>query len=309
MYNDRKRFGINTCTRIKPKENLSSVSESEFLQYIDNIYDGVVLNNDRKVLGGKELDVYIPDRKLAFEYNGVYWHGEHYKDKNYHMEKSVTCLGKGIRLVHVWEDDWLYKTDIVKNLIRGELGLHENKINARDCEIGSVGFKEAREFCNTYHIQGYTTAKVSAGLYHDGGLVMVCLFGPRRRISGGVPVKGEWELYRMCSVFDTRVRGGASKLLKWFIKNYSPAKVTTFADLGVSDGGVYEKMGFKRECFVDPTYYWVVDNVRKPRYMFQKSNLHECKENQNLTEVEVMHARGCYRCWDAGKIKYSIVFR
>lgn len=136
---------------------------------------------------------------------------------------------------------------------------------------------------------------------------MVCLFGQRKRISGGIPVEWEWELYRMCSVFGLRVRGGASKLLKWFVENHNPKKVTTFADLGVLDGGVYEKMGFKEEYLVDPSYYWTKGLRRYPRYRFQKSNLEEYKKDSSLTEDAVIRKRGYWKCWDAGKIKYSIV--
>ena len=308
LYNDRKRYGYETCTKLNPIGVLNSGREQELLLYIQNIYNGKIIENDRKLLEGKELDIYLPKKKLAFEFNGVYWHSDIYKEKDYHYNKSISCLGKGVQLIHIWEDDWKYKKDIVKNLIRGKLGLHTNKINARDCVVKEINPKTAKEFCDTYHIQGYTSSQVKLGLYKRNQLVMVCLFAKKRRLIGRKPKEGEWELSRMCSPFDTHVRGGASKLLKHFVKLYRPKTIITFADLSVSNGGVYEKMGFEKEHIVSPTYYWTMMDIRLPRYRFQKSNLVECVEHPELTEDEVMRNRGYVKCWDAGKIKYRIDF-
>ena len=304
MYCDRKRRGYETCTKLNPIGYASSGCENLLYEYIKTLYFGEILKNDRKLLGGKELDIYLPEKRLAFEFNGVYWHSEINVNENYHYNKSISCLNKGVQLIHIWEDDWLNKQDILKNLIRGKLGLHTNKLNARDCTVKEIDSKTAKKFCDTYHIQGYTPSQVKLGLYKDSQLVMVCLFTHKRRLIGGKPKDGEWELSRVCSPFDTHVRGGASKLLKHFIRLYDPKSIVTFADLSVSNGEVYEKMGFKKEYIVPPTYYWVVDGVRLPRYRFQKSNLQECKEHPELTEREVMESRGSFRCWDAGKIKY-----
>ena len=305
---DRIIGGYETCTKLNPIGVLNSGREQELLLYIQDIYNGKIIENDRKLLNGKELDIYLPEKKLAFEFNGVYWHSDIYKEKDYHYNKSISCLNKGVQLIHIWEDDWLNKQDILKNLIRGKLGLHTNKLNARNCVVKEIDSKTAKEFCETYHIQGYTSSQVKLGLYKDNQLVMVCLFGPVRRISGAGKKDGEWELYRMCSPFDTHVRGGASKLLKHFARLYNPKSIVTFADLSVSNGDVYEKMGFKKEYVVPPTYYWAINGVRYPRYRFQKSNLVECVEYPELTEDEVMRNRGYVKCWDAGKIKYRIDF-
>lgn len=304
IYNDRKRLGLVTCTKLNPIHSFVSGCEKELYNYITSVYKGSVFENDRKVLNGKELDIYIPDKRLAFEYNGLFWHSEGYVGKNYHKEKTLGCIKNGVRLIHIWEDDWIEKKEILKNLINGLLGLHTFKINARDCEIHEIDTENAKQFCNKYHIQGYCGSKVKVGLFNNGTLVMVALFGKKRRLSGGVPKDNEWELYRMCSVFNTRVRGGASKLINWFVKTYKPNSVTTFADLCISNGETYEKIGFKKTNISEPSYWWVCNNKRHSRQKFQKSNLIECVSNPKLTENDVMVKRGYTRCWDAGKIKY-----
>lgn len=303
-YDDRKTHGYETCTILNPMGVQTSGRELELLDYIKGVYNGEIVESDRKVLNGKELDVYLPELKTAFEFNGIYWHGEMFKDKNYHYEKTAKCAEKGIQLIHIWEDDWIYKKDAVKNLIRGKLGVQENKINARDCLVKELDMRTAKDFCETYHLQGYTNAPIKLGLYKDDKLVMVALFGQGRTISGGGKKEGEWELYRMCSLFDTLVRGGASKLVKHFTNLVHPKTIYTFADLCVSNGKLYEKIGFEKLYVVEPTYFWCIGDKRYPRYRFQKSNLVECKENPSLTENEVMRKRGYHKCWDAGKIKY-----
>ena len=42
-----------------------------------------------------EKDVYIPDY-LALEFNGLYWHSEFGKDKNYHLNKTLLCKEQDI---------------------------------------------------------------------------------------------------------------------------------------------------------------------------------------------------------------------
>jgi len=61
--------------------------------------------NDRKILKGKEIDIYIPEYNLAIEFNGLYWHSEIYKDKNYHLNKTEECLKNNIQLIHIFEDE------------------------------------------------------------------------------------------------------------------------------------------------------------------------------------------------------------
>lgn len=98
---------------------------------IDNIVE-----NSKSIISPQELDIYLPDYKLAIEYNGLYWHSEQAGlDKNYHIDKTMTCEEKGIRLIHVFSDDWEFKKEIVKSRLRSILGFNSNRIGARKCTI------------------------------------------------------------------------------------------------------------------------------------------------------------------------------
>ena len=142
--------------------------EKEILNFIKPIYDGVIIENDRHILNGKELDIYLPELKIAFEFNGIYWHNEFNKEINYHQDKSLKCLQNGIQLIHIWEDDWNYKKDIIKDYMKTKLGLSENKIGARKCKIKLVDNKSAYDFLDKYHIQGSVKNGKSIGLFLVG---------------------------------------------------------------------------------------------------------------------------------------------
>ena len=82
---------------------LFSHNEIEIGDYIASIIgEKNIIRNDRTVLDGNELDIYIPNKNIAFEFDGLYWHSEIKKtDKKYHLNKTDMCLSKGIQLIHI----------------------------------------------------------------------------------------------------------------------------------------------------------------------------------------------------------------
>lgn len=100
------------------ESRVTSKGEKELCQYIKSVYSGKVLENTRKFIGRKELDIYLPELKLAFEYNGNYWHALYEeKDPGYHDHKRQLCKDAGITLIEVWENDWKKESDKIKKEI------------------------------------------------------------------------------------------------------------------------------------------------------------------------------------------------
>lgn len=132
LFHNRLSHNINTCTICYPENALSSEKEIQLLNFIKQHYDGLIIENDRKILNGRELDIYLPDLNIAFEYNGLYWHSNIYKNDNYHLNKMLDCLHKDIQLIHIWEDDWLYNSDLIKERI---INVLNNDINIDQLEI------------------------------------------------------------------------------------------------------------------------------------------------------------------------------
>jgi hypothetical protein len=286
------------CNKIsKPEKNL--------LKFLD----GLNINykpNDRVFLNGKELDVYIPSHNLAIEFNGLYWHSELFKDKNYHLKKTELCESKGIKLIHVFEDEWIHKQDIVKSRIKNILGLIENKIYARKCEIRIVNSNDSKIFLNNNHIQGCVNSSIRVGLYYNNELVSLMTFGKLRKSLGSLSTDNKYELIRFCNKLNTNVIGGASKLLKNFIKNYQPKEIISYADRRWSQGELYENIGFEFIHNSKPNYFYVLNNLRKNRFSFRKDLL--IKEGYDIykSEHEIMLDRCIYRIYDCGSKKYIL---
>lgn len=297
LYNRYFVYHTPICTICNPIDKLSSVTEKNIAEFL-NKNNIVVIENDRTVLHGHELDIYLPEKKLAFEYDGLYWHSELYKDKNYHLSKTEECEKQGIQLIHIFEDEWIYKRDIVKSRINGLLGLN-NRIFARKCQVKEVPYKESEGFLNMCHIQGNCMSTYRYGLYYNDELVSLMTFGKSRFN------KNEFELLRYCNKLNTNVVGGASRLFNHFLKEHGEIQeVISFADRRWSIGNLYKKLEFTLVGHTDPAYYYIIDGIRHNRVEFQKHKLIVEGFSPDKTEHEIMLSRKIYRIYDCGNLKY-----
>ncbi len=96
--------------------NHNSSQEIEIINFLKTIYNGNVIQNF-KLPNSKEIDIYLPELELAIEYNGIYWHSEIYKSKNYHLEKTQECEKLNIQLIQIFEDEWFQNTDKIKQYL------------------------------------------------------------------------------------------------------------------------------------------------------------------------------------------------
>jgi len=199
-YHNRKRLGKNLCTVCFPISDNTSISENEIKKYIHSIYSGDIIQSYRD---GLEIDIYLPHFKIGFEFNGLHWHSNSYKEKNYHLNKTNYFRERGIRIIHIWEDDWNLKKDIIKSQIRNLIGLSD-KIWARKCQIKEItDVKLIKNFLNNNHIQGYTRSSIKIGLYYKEELVSMVIFD---NIEGRYKMqKGGWNLSRFCNKKNTSI--------------------------------------------------------------------------------------------------------
>jgi hypothetical protein len=292
-----------TCINCNPFYKKDSYGENELEEYVKSLTTNVIIN-DRKLLNGKELDIVIPNNNIAIEFDGLYWHNELHVDSNYHLNKTIDCERQGIQLIHIFEDEWLYKQDIVKSRIKNILGLTENKIFARKCIIKEVNKNKSKEFLDNNHIQGNVNSKIKLGLYYNNELVSLMTFGSGRILMGGN--KTQYELLRFCNKLNTNVIGGAGKLLKYFIKTYQPKQIISYADKRWSQGNLYEKLGFEFIHDSKPNYYYIINNKKYYRFGFRKSILVKEGYDINKSEHQIMKDRGIYRIYDCGSKRYEI---
>ena len=294
---------LNCCTICNPVSELRSIKEKELSDFINDLgFD--VTTSDRDILNGKEIDILVKEKNIGFELNGLYYHCDLFKDKNYHIDKTNECNKEGIRLIHIFEDEWDNKKDIVKSRIKNLLGLTDNRIYGRKCIIKKVPTKIKTKFLNENHIQGTVGSKINYGLYYGDELVSIMTFGKGRNVMNGSNY--EWELLRFCNKINHSVIGGASKLLKHFIKENNPINIISYADIRWSDGNLYNKLGFDYKNSSKPNYYYVVNKKREHRYKFRKDVLVSEGFDSNKTEKEIMTERGYNRIYDCGNLVYSI---
>jgi hypothetical protein len=296
------------CPHCEPVMNGVSNVELEVLDYVKSIYDGEVIHGDRTILNGKELDIYVPAKNFAIEFNGTYWHSADVEtDKEmstYHLNKTIGCESNGINLMYIWEHDWndTIKQKIIKSMIRSKLGLGE-RIYARETEVREVSTTVTKQFLVLNHLQGHSNSSINYGLYHQGDLVALMTFGKPR-----FNKNYEWELIRYCSLTNHNVVGGASKLLKHFRKNHT-GSIISYANREHSSGGLYRSLGFNLINESQPGYQWWSGKVILKRYQTQKHKLSKLlgeSFDPSKTESENMFNNGYRRIWDCGNLVYEL---
>lgn len=272
--------------------------ENQIVCLIKQWLPNVTVNQSDKSLIGKELDIYLPDYKLAFECNGTYWHSElNGRGRAYHLEKTRQCNEKGVHLIHIWEHQWLLKKELMISRIRSLLNLN-TVLYARKCEIKQITNKEAATFLQKNHIQGSCSSSIQLGLFLNNNLLSVMTFGKSR-----FSKVAAYELLRFCNSIDHNVVGGASKLFKQFIKLYSPKSVISYSDKSFNRGTLYQKLGFEYSHTSPPSYHYTKNySVIENRVKFQKHKLNSVltKFDSTKSEWDNMQDNGYDRIWDCG---------
>lgn len=298
------------------RENVWSASdgEREVREYVQSLTDSEILYNKRNIITKPnkiyELDIFVPSKNVAIEYNGIYWHSTKVVPNDYHLTKHNLCADKGIRLIHIFEDEWKWKREICKSIITSSFNIYKEKYFARKCIAQKIDAQTYRNFVNSNHIAGAINSKYKYGLFYNNELVQVIGIGQSRF------KKGELELHRMCSKLFTNVIGGFSKLLKFAANdikketNTDSIDLYSYVDLAKFNGNGYEKSGFTYICTTKPSYFYVANNlIHKNRMQFQKSKLPKLLDNfdSNLTEQENVVNNGYYCVYDCGNKKFKMI--
>lgn len=293
---------------IETNENMTFIKHSsdelEIIKYINDL--GVECKSDRKILHGKEIDIYVPSMKIGFEYNGLIWHTEKYgKDKNYHLNKTIECNKEGVKLYHIFEDEYHNSKDIVlakiKHILKKDYDLP--KIYARKCTVQVINSSVAKDFLNKFHIQGFVSSNIYLGCYYENNLIAVMSFSMKF---------GDCELNRFATNYHFRCIGVGGKLFNYFIKNYNYDIIKSFADRRWTlDSGhnLYINIGFKLTEVLKPDYsYYNCSYGRYKRihkFSLRKNKLHN-KYGLSLTlsENKMTQILDFQKIWDCGKFKY-----
>lgn len=279
-----------------------------------------LLHGDKKFLNGIEIDLICHEKKIGIEYNGCRYHTEIFgkKDRSFHLEKTKSMNKKGYGLIHIFEDEWELNQQKVINKLYHIFNIsNKSKIFARKCEIKPIGLTQKNTFLNDNHIQGEDNSNIFLGAFFEDKLVSVMTFDNTRSMNVKNNKDTIFELKRFATDINFSVVGIGGKLLKYFIKNYNPEKILSFADLrwtiNTSDN-LYTKLGFKLEKTLAPDYTYINHKIhrikRQHKFGFGKSSIKRKFPhvyNPNKTEWEMMQQLGYDRIWDCGKLRFELI--
>lgn len=296
----RLRKSGNICSKCLGISTARSLKEKDVVAFVREVYSGTIVENDRSLIKPYELDIVLPELKVAIEFTGLFWHNEDRIGSNYHLKKLEQCSSMGYRLITLFEDEWEFQKDVVKARLRYILRAgYGETAQARKCVVREVETAVAREFCEHYHIQGYAPASIKFGLFENDRLVAVMTFSRPSLAKGHRNASSsEWELSRFCTALP--VSGGASKLFKAFVSRYQPTKVITYSDRRWNTGRVYECMGFSFTHNSRPNYWYFKGVERIHRFQLRKTNA----DDPTLTEWENRKKQGWRRIFDCGNACY-----
>ena len=287
------------------KYNIQGLINRNVSHYEDDITEwlksfNINVINNKKMLNGKEIDIFLPDYNIGIEFNGNYWHCDELLDKKYHQQKSLTAKNKEIFLYHIFEYEWKKDEEKIKNHLLNILNLNKNKIYARKCVIKEIKDNQIKkEFLNKNHLQGDDKSAIKIGLYYDNQLVEIMTFC-KPRFNNNY----QYELSRLCTISGCNVIGGANKLFNYFVKNYNPKSIISYSNFAKNKGNIYNKLGFDYINLTNPNYVWSKNDIILSRYQTQKSKLLKDGFTGN-TEDEIMKSQGFFKIYDCGNMVFE----
>ena len=237
VYNYINRYDLKHLVRKTFK------AEEEINEFVKNLGFETETNN-RSILNGKEIDIFVPGKNFAIEHDGLFWHSVyHGKDENYHLSKTEIARDKGIELFHVFEREWMEKQEIVKSMISSKLGIFENK-KETEFKIEMITDEEVELFLNNnslrlrnekekYHLAILTDEKI-------------------RTVLSFLKNNDEIEIIDFCSELFLNSFKQEESLFNFLLKEFRPELVRIRIDRRYPDSNKYEQLGFVEEGFIPP---------------------------------------------------------
>lgn len=236
-----------------------------------------IYRSNRQILHGKEIDIWMPSVKIGIEYDGLAFHSSDSKDPSYHLYKTLECEKQGIRLIHIFSDEWETKKPLVIDLVRKALGKYQ-VLSAEDCTISPIGIKEGKYFLDNSDLLGnyqdstnylalkYINDTVGVMAYHkEENTVIIDRYSERRAL---------------------KIKGGLKKL----IDNLKETDLETRIDRRLYTGEEFFECGFTKIMATPPNFYYTLDfQERIP------------SKSITLTESQ-LKSQGILKIWDCGEI-------
>jgi hypothetical protein len=300
LDNHKHGHGCSKCNKYG-----KSKAEKEIGVFIQS-YGIKVIYNKRFSFNSKslEIDVYLPDYKLGIEYDGIYWHNDQLKSKNYHKDKSEFFKKNfNIDIIHIFQNEWILKNNIVKSILFNRLNLNKIKIYARKCEVKIINNDLYKKLVKENHLQGYIRSDKIYALYYENKPVYIMSMGKSRYNKNY-----DYEILRSFTIKQFSVIGGFSKLIKFIVNDLKSTSIISYVDLRYFTGESYLKSNFKLLKISQPNYFYFKKNtlILHSRLKFQKHKQEKILDNfnPNLSGYQNMLNNDYLRIFDCGNAVY-----
>lgn len=257
-------------------------------------------------LQGFQSDFYFSEKGICLFVVNEALYNEHNVEKKFFEEIRKELSEKNIEPIFVYNSQLNNKFDIIFERLLYKLEHGTVKVDARNCEVRELAYKEYKDFLQKYHLMGSLPAKIRVGLYQGNELLCVTAFSKPRYNS-----KYDYEIGRYAVKFGYNVRGNFSKMLHYFVKTYNPGSILTYHDSLFGDNTVYEQAGFAKLEDSATGFYWYRDGQIYNRRKFWKNVLHKKLQNfdPGLSAHDNMRANGFVKIWDLGQGKYELILK
>lgn len=280
--------------------NQRSDGEEEIYEFCKTISNEAI-RRDKNLISPYELDIVFPNKHIAIEYNGLLWHSEQYKEdaKRYHLDKTKRCNDNAINLIHIFEDEWIEKSNIVKSMLRNIIAPNFNAIAIAN-RIKQVSPNEAIKFLEENYIEGKHYSTYRFGLYNIiNELISLATFKKSRK-------DNTYYLQCFCNKLNTNTKNGNKALLEAFVNKVKPRKIIVKANIRFSNGNEFDELGFQRIGEVEPNYFYCKRQHRYNKSEFTKERLVKQGYDKGKTVHQIMNERGFYRIYDCGYILFEM---
>ena len=249
--------------------------------------------SSRDVIPPYEIDTHIPKLNLGIEYNGLYFHSTIFKNKKYHSQKTEMCAKVNTTLIHIFEDEWRDRQEIVKSMISHRLGVDQRKIGARKCHVTSISKGDRKKFFETNHIDGDVKSSYCVALVTDTGEIMACMSLRR-------PLHKKYgtslEVARFCTSLYTSVPGALGRLTRWALdkaKEDGYQGLITYVDTRHGTGKGYKASGWTQTGTTPDRFWWTDGRHRIDRFKIRADKTASLSESDVAAEHGVVKIWGC----------------
>ena len=288
------------CAQGCPKcSHRISKQEVEITDFLRSLGLSVEIQ-DKTILAPAELDIWIPEKNTAVEFNGAYWHADDRERKNTCTTKHKACAEKGIRLISIFDFEWQNSRHAVEATLQAVAG-KQQKVGARAVVLAELTPAVAREFLNKWHVAKFVNAQLYLGAYVGEELAGVATFGKSRF------EQDAYELLRYAT--NCHLVGGLPKFVKRAQGILGFFKLVSYCDLRYGTGTSYAAAGFEYDSTTPPDYWWFKGDKRYTRYAVQKHKLAENPDfagffSKDKTERQIMEEAGFRKISGAGHSKW-----